>query len=84
LLVVKWPIRGRETLIGRGIGRLVLTVVVVHPIRRHEDRPSMTAAALAARIGTGPAHHARPDPPIKLPLSLPSRVHEPEKAAQRQ
>ena len=48
------PIRRRETLIGRGIGRLVL-----HGRRSSPGSvgtkiaPSMTTAALAARIGTG-------------------------------
>jgi len=47
------PVRSLEALVGKAVGRLVLAVVVVHLIGRHEDRPSMTTALLAARIGTG-------------------------------
>ena len=78
------PIRRLETLVGTGIAGLVLTVVVVHPIRRHEDRPEHDGGGAGREDRHRPAHHARPDPPIKQPLSRPSRVHEPEKAAQRQ
>ena len=64
------PIRRRETLIGRGIVRLVLTVVVVHPVRRHEDRPEHDGSGTGREDRHRPPHHARPDPPIQMRLGL--------------
>ena len=47
------PIRRLETLVGTGIAGLVFSVVVVPRYVGTKIAPSMTAAALAARTGTG-------------------------------
>ncbi len=66
------------------LGRLVLPVVVVLPIGRHEDRPEHHDGGAGHQDRHRPAHHARPDPPVQMSFGVGSRVEHPEKAADGQ
>ena len=78
------PIRRQKTQIGWRIGRLVLTVVVILPVGRDEDRPDHDDGRTGRQDRHRPAHDARSDAPIQMRLRLLLRVEHSEKAAHSQ
>ena len=75
---------GLETEIRLRIVRLVLPIVVVLPIARHEDRTQHDDGRTGDQDRHRPAHHARADPSIQMRLGGLSRIEHPEQAAHRQ